>query len=399
MKKMERPRTENAKMLLIIIQYFRLGAPGFLCLGDELIPGNAGVKDVVFALRWVRDNVSAFNGNPHRVVVAGQGLGAAVVEILTLSPAAKDLMHGAILQSGSIQCPWSFNYDAMERAKSLIKIIENDYSSNVSISTIDIKYLARYSHKLPFPYYPFGLCVENSLKQGRLIEHSPNQLLYDRASLKIPIIAGYNSNEAYVFVSNLQQNNVFRKVRNLSKLLPQELQFISDVEKRDVLNQIHDLYFKGNHSTVALLSYYSDAYFVNHIYRSVRLQAQSHRTIYFYQFSRTSKLGVSPVRGVNKTGAAHSDELGFLFPPRGMDMDAHDGNIHKQLVRLWTNFVKYLDPTPNNEVDVRWEPFDETDPRVLDIDTEIEMKRFPHTRTCEIWDDIFQRFYYGRNVP
>ncbi|CAH1637981.1 unnamed protein product [Spodoptera littoralis] len=97
--------------IIVVIVHHRLGPSGFLCLRDENIPGNAGVKDAVLALRWVRDNIVAFKGNPAKVVVAGQSFGAAMVEAVLLSNMASGLYHGAILQSGSALCPWSFNFD------------------------------------------------------------------------------------------------------------------------------------------------------------------------------------------------------------------------------------------------------------------------------------------------
>jgi carboxylesterase type B len=87
---------------------------------------------------------------------------------------------------------------------------------------------------------------------------------------------------------------------------------------------------------------FRDAYFLNHIYRSVRYHASSHLPVYFYQFSHTSDVGVVTYPGVSKTGAAHSDELAYLFPERTNDMSGDDGVVQKHLLLIWSNFVKYL---------------------------------------------------------
>ena len=65
------------------------------------MPGNAGVLDMVAALRWVRDNAQAFGGDPNNVTIFGQSGGASKVTALMEMPAAKGLFHKAIAQSVS----------------------------------------------------------------------------------------------------------------------------------------------------------------------------------------------------------------------------------------------------------------------------------------------------------
>ena len=77
---------------------YRLGADGYLDTGDE--DTNIGVQDQLAALRWVRDNVTAFGGDPTRVTIGGQSAGAMSVAALLACPDATGLFRGAILQSG-----------------------------------------------------------------------------------------------------------------------------------------------------------------------------------------------------------------------------------------------------------------------------------------------------------
>jgi para-nitrobenzyl esterase len=63
--------------------------------------GNAGMLDAVLALRWVRDNISNFGGDPGNVTIFGQSGGGAKVSLLLAMPAAKGLFHKAIVESGS----------------------------------------------------------------------------------------------------------------------------------------------------------------------------------------------------------------------------------------------------------------------------------------------------------
>ncbi len=46
---------------------YRIGILGFLSLDDDVISGNMGLKDQTLALKWVRDNIASFGGDPNRV--------------------------------------------------------------------------------------------------------------------------------------------------------------------------------------------------------------------------------------------------------------------------------------------------------------------------------------------
>ncbi|GAA1840746.1 carboxylesterase family protein [Pseudonocardia ailaonensis] len=78
---------------------YRLAAEGFLHLNDGV--ANLGLQDQVAALEWVRDNISAFGGDPARVTVAGESAGAMSVTTLTAMPSARGLFARAITQSGA----------------------------------------------------------------------------------------------------------------------------------------------------------------------------------------------------------------------------------------------------------------------------------------------------------
>lgn len=78
---------------------YRLAAEGFLYLGDGT--ANLGLLDQVAALRWVRENIAAFGGDPDRVTVAGESAGAMSVITLLSMPLAEGLFAQAIAQSGA----------------------------------------------------------------------------------------------------------------------------------------------------------------------------------------------------------------------------------------------------------------------------------------------------------
>jgi para-nitrobenzyl esterase len=83
----------------------RLNAFGYLYLaqfgGKWASASNVGMLDIVAALEWVRDNISAFGGDPRSVTIFGQSGGAGKVSTLMAMPAARGLFHRAIAQSGA----------------------------------------------------------------------------------------------------------------------------------------------------------------------------------------------------------------------------------------------------------------------------------------------------------
>jgi len=94
------------KGLVAVTFNYRVGVLGFLAhpaLSKESrsgTSGNYGLLDQIAMLRWVRDNIAAFGGDPNRVTIAGQSAGGMSVHSLIASPLAKGLFHRAIVQSG-----------------------------------------------------------------------------------------------------------------------------------------------------------------------------------------------------------------------------------------------------------------------------------------------------------
>ncbi len=87
--------------VVLVTCNYRLGALGFL---DARIAGgstNCGLRDAIAALEWVRDNISAFGGDPARVTVFGESAGGGLVLHLCASPGAAGLFRAAIVQSGA----------------------------------------------------------------------------------------------------------------------------------------------------------------------------------------------------------------------------------------------------------------------------------------------------------
>ena len=75
-------------MVVVVIQY-RLGPFGFLTTGDSAAPGNFGMLDQMEALKWVKENIENFGGNPGKVTMFGASAGGTSVSLHLLSPLSK----------------------------------------------------------------------------------------------------------------------------------------------------------------------------------------------------------------------------------------------------------------------------------------------------------------------
>lgn len=101
-----------ARRGVVVVDFnYRVGPFGFLALpglaaeSEHHSTGNYALLDQIAALRWVRRNIAAFGGDPHRVTIFGQSAGAASVGLLLRSPLARGLFAGAIVMSGPAVIP------------------------------------------------------------------------------------------------------------------------------------------------------------------------------------------------------------------------------------------------------------------------------------------------------
>ena len=109
--------------VVVVTVNYRIGAFGFLDLSSfntsgQRFDSNIGLRDVLAALGWVRDNIAAFGGDPERVTLFGESAGAGIVTTLLAVPAAAGLFAGAIAQSS----PATSVYDS-GRARQLAVIV------------------------------------------------------------------------------------------------------------------------------------------------------------------------------------------------------------------------------------------------------------------------------------
>lgn len=97
--------------VILVTANYRLGYLGFLFMGTEDVPGNAGLRDQTLAMTWVQDSIQQFSGNPGSVTIFGESAGSISVSYHLASPLSSGPLQRAIMQSGTSVSPNSRQVD------------------------------------------------------------------------------------------------------------------------------------------------------------------------------------------------------------------------------------------------------------------------------------------------
>ena len=187
--------------VVVVTLGYRLGALGFLHLrsaGVEEAETNVALRDVLLGLRWVRDNIRAFGGDPEEVTVFGQSAGAGIVTALLASPAAAGLFQRAIAQSppaGSMYGPERSATVARRFVEHLSALAEGDPRSAPAEAVVEAG-AAVYAE---IPREHPGMLAFAPLVGDDLLPEAPLRVLSAGRGLPVPLVIGTNRDEATLF--------------------------------------------------------------------------------------------------------------------------------------------------------------------------------------------------------
>ena len=198
-------------VVVVIIQY-RLGPFGFLTTGDSAAPGNYGMLDQVEALKWVKENIENFGGNPSKVTIFGESAGGSSVGLHLLSPLSRDLFHQAIPESGvdlspfAIQ-PTSFGLRFTKELAQKLNCGSSDHYAMVSCmrskTASDMQKTAE-SIKFGFVNYLYWAPVVD-----KNFLHDTPQVLRKKGEFKqVPLIITFTSHEGSTFLRDMVNNSL-----------------------------------------------------------------------------------------------------------------------------------------------------------------------------------------------
>jgi para-nitrobenzyl esterase len=182
----------NQDVVVVTVNH-RLNVLGYLFLGDVGGPGfegsaNVGQLDLVASLQWVRDNISAFGGDPKKVLIFGQSGGGGKVSTMLAMPAAKGLFHRAIIESGA-SLRGGARDAATKTAETLMRELGLSKGQGRELQNVPLDRLMDAGNKARF-----GPVVD-----GSVLPAHPFDPVASPLSADIPVIVGYTRTERTVY--------------------------------------------------------------------------------------------------------------------------------------------------------------------------------------------------------
>lgn len=185
----------------------RLNAMGFLYLGalheDFADSGNVGMLDIVLALQWVRDNISAFGGDPDDVTIFGQSGGGAKVSTLLGMVPARGLFHKAIAMSGPV-VKLVEKADAEELARRTLATLGLAAADVHKIHALDYRTVIAAASAVRLPSNEGGVVGRTlaPMVDGRSIPAHPFDPVATTLSSDVPLMLGATKDEATLFMAS-----------------------------------------------------------------------------------------------------------------------------------------------------------------------------------------------------
>jgi carboxylesterase type B len=394
-------------VVLVTINY-RLGIFGFLSSDDLSLdtPGNAGLKDQTFALKWVQDNISSFNGDPKNVTIFGISAGGASVHFQVLTPTAKGLFHKAIAQSGSALNPWAWGQKNMiQVADKLGKTVSNDKEALQILMNVSANELSEASLKIPDVLLnaskrrPFGPVIEKP-NPTSFLDEDPTDLLLSGKFNQVPVIQGLTSKEGLLVEFGTDAFSITGKPTETG--VPWNFGVEENSQKHAELQaKINNFYFKDGETKEATYEVIGDVCFTVGIVESAKLAAKiSKSSVYLYVFSyRTAESnGLLKMVGFNDDnvkGVLHGGDIPFLFNSEvganvkipSIDpklLEEHIAGI-RIVTKIWADFARTGRP---HEL---WEPLtDENELKYFDINQDPKLKINPFPDRLTMWQDVLK---------
>ncbi|XP_055604173.1 acetylcholinesterase-like [Uranotaenia lowii] len=413
--------------VVVVTVNYRLGVLGFLCLPEAGIEGNAGLKDQRLALRWVHQNIVRFSGDPNNVTLFGESSGSISVHLHCLNKESKKYFHKGILSSGSVFSDFGHQEAPEEKARKMARLLGYDPKSDQEVLEILQRTPANKLVQLQFSVlskreetiesvslFPFSPVIETERSVDSIITKHPLELMKQPDAIGIPLIAGYNDLEGMiVLIDALKQLDVYNlePERFLTRTL--NVDFHSP-EARIVGEQLRKFYF-GDQSISRktlpqLVDILSDKYIIAYpVIEELWSKYEHNAKLYGYRFSFDGQLnkGKALVPCTDIKGASHIDQVYYLFSSVIMNTDVPESSPAYQMrnivVRMFTNFAKYGDPTPSNRSDkllrFKWRPVEnvpveskELKLELLDIGDQVGMVRMPERKRMEFWNGLYEKY-------
>ncbi|XP_045532375.1 juvenile hormone esterase-like [Pieris brassicae] len=395
--------------IVMVTFNYRLEVFGFLCLDNEEVPGNAGLKDQVAALKWIKNNISSFGGDPDNVTIFGCSAGAASTSYHMLSDMSAGLFSKAICQSGVCLNEWSYNIYARQRAFQLGKLLGRD--------TEDVNELLKFLRDVPAESlinvklpgintdYPdisdsllFSPVVEKpNLNVEKFISESPPILIKKGHIAKIPLMLGYTSADGIEICRDFPKSLSFLLKKGI--VIPREIKLnMSSNQMKTLDEKIRLKYFGSTTITEKMLeecvNLTTDIVFAYNTRRLARYHFKNtSMPTYLYKFTAETERNYmkKKYKMEQVPGVCHGDEQYYQFNVKNIDIPLTNDSkaVIENVVKLWVNFASYGNPTPDC-ADVEWKPFTEHEKNCFIIDRYLKCTVNVDEEKMTFWDEIYR---------
>jgi para-nitrobenzyl esterase len=359
------------KDVVFVTINYRVGVFGFLA-HPELTKestygasGNYALLDMIAALKWVKENIAAFGGDPNQVTIAGQSAGAFAVSHLCATPLAKGLFKGAIAQSGgSVLSSTLRPTTNLQQAEKM----GLDFAKKLNANSIDdlrklsAQQILKSSSGLAYP-----------IEDGYVLPSSIADIYAKGVQNDVALILGWNFDDR---VSGPPVKAEAYKIQ-LQK------QYGANVEK--VLQ-----YYPATNDSIAAISQDNlnrDAFFGVQGFAWANAQLQKGKSnIYVYNFNRK----LPAYTAASNFGAFHTGEVPYVFnnlktvnrPWQDVDMQLAD-----QMSTYWVNFVKT--GNPNGSKLTQWPTYTTQKGQVMILAEKIRQEELPFKQGLEVLSTLY----------
>ncbi|XP_043465782.1 uncharacterized protein LOC122500760 [Leptopilina heterotoma] len=391
---------------------YRLGILGFLNMGVESCSGNQGLKDQIFALRWIQENIEAFGGDKDSVTIFGQSAGSVSVHLLSISPLAKGLFHKAIMQSGAGTNPWCSSKSNEEYARKISSDLGFTSSNNAEIAeflrTVPIEKLFETERRL-FPTfvtkmrYNFIPTIDDK-SVNPVLPRPLHEMI--KNGINVPVIIGYTSHEG---IPKLGYPGVNDHIKNLNEnfqnILSENFHLNYTLDS-NLCKDVRNFYFKENTlidlKDESFIQFESDWNFVAGIYDVLEVQSQKATPTFLYKYSYNTEISIIKMFfNLNIKGASHSDDLTILFymkvfqPNMQLKSGTIDYLIMQRMTKMWTDFARTGNPTPetNDLITSNWSPYNSNQKVCLHITEELKAEGNYEEKSWNVWKPIYHKVF------
>jgi para-nitrobenzyl esterase len=333
---------KRGNAVVVTINY-RLGVLGFLNLyeitgGEIPASGNEGLLDQIMALKWVRDNIARFGGDPDNVTIFGESAGSMSVSLLLTLKQAQGLFQKAIMQSGST--------NVVRSLESVVKMSEL-FLQTLGISKTGAEALRAVpsdrilSAQVEVAKKAGGVTPVEPLIDGRIIAGKPIEKIRAGSAYKIPVLCGTTLEETRMFLM------MEPRAKDINEsILKKLVGNIVTSRKADALidsyRNIRSRRGMSTHPYDLLAAIQTDCMFRVPTLRLAEAQLLNKQNAYNYLFTWQS-----PLAG-GSLGAYHSLDLGFVFG--NLFSDVHGTGpaverLSRNIQDAWTAFARTGNPS------------------------------------------------------